>query len=170
MSSKSKNILLLVGFVLALVLSYKLAISNTIKLRKEKNALLQQELLFNDTPRQLTHLKQKQQYYDSLLTKYQLNGSSIQNNLLQTINNFAAESNLKVIGFLEPHILNQNNLIIKTYQFSLEGDFNKILELLHKLEQQTKFGEIINLHFAKKKNHKTGEYYLQAFVLLKSFE
>ncbi len=36
--------------------------------------------------------------------------------------------------------------------------------------QQTKFGEIINLHLEKKINFKTGKKYLQASVLLRSFE
>ena len=151
------------------MLCYQLAIEKTFALRKEYNSLRQQESLFKNSPKQLSLLKQKEKYYDSVLTKYQLNGSSIQNNLLKTINSFAEDYNLKVIGFLEPHIFNQNDLIIKTYGFTLEGHFNAILKLTHKLEQQTKFGEIINLHFEKKKNFRTGKYYLQAKLLLKSF-
>jgi hypothetical protein len=169
MTSKTKNIGLILGFIIVLILSYQLAISKTFNLKKEYNDLKHQETLFENTPKQLSLLRQKEKYYDSLLTKYQLNGSSIQNNLLKTINTFAELNNLKVSGFLEPHVLKQNDLIIKTYQFTLEGNFNAILKLTYKLEQQTKFGEIINLHFEKKKNFRTGKYYLKAFVLLKSF-
>ena len=169
MNKKNKNILLLSGFLLAMILCYRFAISNTLTLKKQYNSLKQQEALFINTPKRLSLLKQKQQYYDSLLTKHQLGGSSVQNSLLKTINTFTEENNLKVINFLEPHVTNQNDLIIKTYLFSLEGDYNAILKLTHKLEQETKFGEIINLHFEKKKNFRTGKYYLQAKVLLKSF-
>ncbi len=169
MTNKTKNILLLLGFLLTLVVCYKLAISNTLNLRKEYGSLKQVETLFKNAPKQLSLLKQKQKYYDSILSKYQLGGSSIQNSLLKTINEFAKSDNLKVIEFIEPHVINQNDLTIKTYQFTVEGDFNVILKLSHKLEQQTKFGEIINLHFEKKKNFRTGKYYLQAIVLLKSF-
>jgi hypothetical protein len=169
MTNKTKNIGLILGFVIVLILSYQLAISKTIDLKKEYNELKHQETLFKNTPKQLSLLRQKEKYYDSLLTKYQLNGSSLHNNLLKTINSFAQTNNLKVSGFLEPHVLNQNDLTIKTYQFTLQGDFNAILKLTHILEQQTKFGEIINLHFEKKKNFRTGKYFLQAFVLLKSF-
>lgn len=169
MNNKTKNILLLSGFLLTLVVCYRLAISNTLELKNQYNSLKQEKALFKNTPKQLSLLKQKLMYYDSILSKYQLNGSSIQNNLLKTINAFAESDNLKVIGFLEPHIIDQNGLIIKTYQFSIEGDFNAILKLAHKLEQQTKFGEIINLHFEKKKNFRTGKYYLQVKILLKSF-
>lgn len=169
MTKKNKNILLLVGFTLTLLFCYQIAISKTVVLEKEYDSLKQEERLFENTPKQVSLLKQKQHYYDGLLSKYQLNGSSVQNNLLKTINSFSDSANIKVIGFLEPHIINQNGLKISTYQFSLEGDYNSILKLIHKLEQETKFGEIINLHFEKKTNFRTGNSYLQTNVLLKSF-
>lgn len=161
--------LLVVGFVLALLLSYKVAISRTLVLKKEYDSLKNEAALFENTPKQVSLLKQKQLHYDNLLSKYQLNGGSVQNSLLKTINAFADSTGLKVIGFLEPHTLLQNDLKISTYQFTLEGDFNAILKLIHKLEQDTGFGEIINLHFEKKTNFRTGNSYLQAQVLLKSF-
>jgi len=169
MTNKHKNILLLLGFVMVIVLCYKLAFAKTFALKTTYNDLKHQEILFKNTPKQLSLLKQKQHYYDSILTKYQLNGTSVQNNLLQTITSFAKTNKLKVSGFLEPHVFDQNDIKIKTYQFTLEGNYNSILKLTHKLEQETKFGEIINIHFEKKKNFRTGKYYLQAFVLLKSF-
>jgi 23S rRNA maturation-related 3'-5' exoribonuclease YhaM len=85
------------------------------------------------------------------------------------INTFSNDNNLKVVTFLEPHIISKNELIINTYEFIIEGRYNSINKLIHQLEQKTKFGEIINLHFEKKKNFRTGRYYLQARVLLKSF-
>jgi hypothetical protein len=169
MTSKIKNIILIFGFLLVLVLSYRLAISKTIELKKEFNILEKQEILYDNTPKQISILKQKQSYYDELLSKYQLNSSSLQNNLLKTINTFTDTTDVKIISFLEPHVINKVDLRINTYQFTLEGNYNDIIKLIHKLEQETKFGEITNLHFEKKKNYRTGENYLQASILLKSF-
>jgi len=169
MTYKTKNILLVVGFLFALILCYQMAISKTMALKNECSMLKQQEIFFENSPKQMSLLKQKQKYYDSLLNKYQLNGSSVQNNLLKTINTYADSTNLKVVSFLEPHSVFQNELEINTYQFTIEGDFNSILKLIHTLEQDTKFGEIINLHFEKKTNFRANTYYLQAHILLKSF-
>ncbi|WP_298341110.1 hypothetical protein [uncultured Algibacter sp.] len=169
MTKKTKNILLVIGFISTLFLCYKLAISKTLSLKKEFNNLALQETLFENAPKQVSLLKQKEEYYNKVLDKYQLNGSSVQNNLLKTINRYSDSTNLKVVNFLEPHIIIKNDLKINTYQFTLEGDFNAILKLIYKLEQKTKFGEIINLHFEKKKNFRSGKSYLQASVLLKSF-
>ncbi|WP_034045103.1 hypothetical protein [Wocania ichthyoenteri] len=169
MTHKSKNILLVAGFIIILTLCYQLAISKTIALKKDYNSLIQEEELFKNTPKQLSLLMQKQKYYNSLLSKYQIKGGSIQNNLLKTVNTYADSNKLRVVSFLEPHISISHDLTIKTYQFTIEGNYNSILKLIHLLEQQTKFGEIINLHFEKKKNFKTNTYYLQAYILLKSF-
>ncbi len=169
MTNKSKNILLVIGFLFVLTLCFKLAISKTINLKKDYQTLLQEELLLKNTPKQLSLLKQKQKYYDSILNKYQIKGSSIQNNLLKTINTLANNNKLKVVHFLEPHVIKNDDLFIKTYQFTIEGDYNNILKLIHHLEQQTKFGEVVGLSFEKKKNFRTRKYYLQAHVLLKSF-
>ncbi len=169
MKTKTKNIILFAAFFLALILCYQLAISKTVALKKTFNTLKTQEELFKNTPRQMSLLKQKQKYYDSLLNMYQIHGNSMQNNLLKTINTFADSSNIKVSNFLKPHSIIRNDLKVNTYQFTLEGNYNAILRLIHQLEQHTKFGEIINLHFEKKKNFRTGRHYLQAHVLLKNF-
>lgn len=169
MTIKTKNILLVIAFFIVLALCYKLAISNTTNLKNSYNSLKKEELLFKNTPKQLSLLKQKQKYYDSLLNKYHIHGNSIQNNLLKGINTFSKNHDLKIIEFLQPHIIKKNDITIKTYSFTVEGKYNNLLNLIHTIEQQTKFGEIINLQFEKKKNFRTGKYYLQAQILLKSF-
>lgn len=169
MTNKHKNIALIFGFVFVLILCYQFAIKNTFEQKRIYKTLQAQEILFKNTPKQLTLLNQKETYYDSLLQKYQLDGSSIQNNLLKKINSYAELNNVKVISFLEPHITIHNDLYIKTYDFTLEGNYNTINQLIYQLEQQTKFGEIIHIEFNKKKHYKTNRNYLQARVLLKSF-
>lgn len=169
MTARNKNIILVIGFFITLFVCYQLAISKTVDLIDETNSLEIENMMFKNTPKELSILKQKQKYYDSIFNKYQLNGSSIQNNLLKTINTIAEQRNIKVISFLEPHIELKNDLTIKTYQFTLEGDYNNIIQLIYQLEQKSKFGEIINLHFEKKKNYRTGKSFLEASILLKSF-
>ncbi|WP_299525256.1 type 4a pilus biogenesis protein PilO [Winogradskyella sp.] len=169
MTQKTKNIVLVTGFILVVIIAYKYAIANTFQLKREYKTLQQDALVFDNMPLQLSALKQKQRYYDSLLTAYRLGESSMQNSMLGAINTFASSNQLKVVDFVQPHKIEKNNLTVSTYQFTLEGNYNAIIELIYRLEQQTKFGEIINLSFKKQKNYRTGKYYLQASVLLRSF-
>lgn len=170
MNSKRKNILLIIGFSVLLFICFKLALVKTLDLKKEYQELKSKEKLFENLPKQLALLNRKQVYYDSLLVTYQRNSSSVQNNLLQTINSFADSSNIKVIQLLKPHTVNNNELKINSFQFSLAGNYNNVIKLVHNLEQKSKFGEIVNLHLEKKKDFRTGKYYLQAHLILRSFE
>ena len=160
---------LILGFVLGLFLCYRLAISETLSLREQYGKLERQRTLFENTPKQLSVLGQKQRYYDSILNSYQIRGSSLQNGLLRTINAFAEQNGILVVEFSEPHTIRQGDLTVNTYGFTLRGDYNAIIKLVHRLERESRFGEVINLDFQKKKNFRTGRHYLEARVLLKSF-
>lgn len=169
MTSKQKNIGLIIGSILMLLICYQFGIDKTIAQYNEYDRLSQQQNLFENMPKQMAVLNQKKRYYDSILVAYQLKGTSIQNNLIKAINAFSDDKGITVVGFEEPYLEEREDLTIKTYRFTLGGEFNDLLALIHQLEQKTKFGEVISLDFEKKKNHRTGKFYLQAFVLLRSF-
>ncbi|WP_298507507.1 hypothetical protein [uncultured Kordia sp.] len=168
MSNSLKNKLLIGGFVVLLFLCYKFAIANTFTLKSEHSKLIQEQKIFENTPKQIALLKKKEQYYDSLLTKYKIGGTSLQNNLLNVVTSFSKAHNLKVIDFLEPHVYAEQSLTINTYSFTVEGHFNNILQLIYTLEQRTKYGEVISVWYEKKKNYRTGKSYLQAKIVLQS--
>ena len=169
MSNSLKNKLLVGGFVILLFLCYKFAIANTFALKSEHSKLSKEQKIFENTPKQIAILKKKEQYYDSLLTKYKIGGTSLQNNLLNTVTSFSKDHNLKVVAFSEPHVFSEKSLIINTYSFTVEGHFNNILQLIYTLEQHTKYGEVISVSYEKKKNYRTGKSYLQAKIVLQSF-
>ncbi|MCB4797212.1 hypothetical protein [Neotamlana laminarinivorans] len=170
MTNRNRIILAVSGFIITLFLCYKFAFSKTINLVYTHEKLVQSETLFENTPHQIFLLKQKQKYYDSLLTKYQLNEHSIQHSLLNTINRYADSHEFSIVEFNEPHITRDNNLTVKVFKFTLNGNYNSIMTLIYNIEQHTKLGEVINIHFEVKKNFRTGQKYLLAHVLLKTFE
>ncbi|WP_046744111.1 hypothetical protein [Kordia zhangzhouensis] len=170
MTNTLKNRLLVGGFLVLLFLCYKFAIAGTFALKSEYAALVKEQKIFENTPKQMALLKKKQQYYDSLLTKYKIGGTSLQNNLLNTVTTFSKANNLQVIDFLEPHVFSEKSLQVNTYSFTVEGHFNAILQLIYTLEQRTKYGEVISVLYEKKKNYRRGTSYLQATIVLQSFE
>lgn len=169
MNSKRKNIVLVVGSVLLLVLCYKLAIQKTLENRTEYNKLKEQEALFNDLPKQFGLLNEKNKYYDSLLNRFQITETSIQNNLLKTINKRTKELNVKVIDFNEPHVFVENETRKNSYMFVLEGSFENMLKLIQQLEQKTKYGEIMNVHMEKSKRPRSRKEILQATVMIVNY-
>lgn len=167
---KNKNILLLLLFLLALLLCYKLAISSTLTLRKEYVSLKKEEQLFKNIPQQLALLSKKEMYLDSVLQKLDLNNSAMENNLLRVVNKEAAKNNIKVIDFNAPHTSTEGSNNVMTYIFTLEGSYASILKVIHDLENKRNFGRIAHLSLAKKKDYRSRRIYLQVLVFLEQIK
>ena len=81
-----KNIQLLLGIGLLLVASYYLAIQKTLILKNQSDRLQSQSEQYRNIPNKLNLLRQKNVYFDSILTNMDFNDTSIQNNLIRIIN------------------------------------------------------------------------------------
>ncbi|MEO1010897.1 MAG: hypothetical protein AAFX53_06290 [Bacteroidota bacterium] len=166
MKINTKNKLLFLGIVLLLFVSYKLAISKTFLLQSESKSLEAQVVQFQDMPKQLSLLNQKEQYYDSILRHMNLMDTSVQNNLLRILNKQAHKNKVKVMDFNKPHVLQIGENDYFTFSFDLNGNYTDILKVIHTIEQKGSFGEIVHTNFEKKKDYRTGKYSLGATVLI----
>ncbi len=166
MKINGKNKLLFLGIVLMLLASYRFAITNTLDARKESQRLEQQKDQVGNIPKTMAALRQKESYYDSILKKLDIGDTSVQNNLLRTINEEAKVRNVKVIDLNEPHVEIEDNNRRITYSFSLSGSYTGILKTIHTIERKGNFGEIVHMDFEKRKNHRTGRSSLEAIVFV----
>lgn len=166
MQIDNRNKLLFAGIIIMLFASYYFAIDKTLVLRKESERLSTQVEQFKDIPNKLAILNQKNVHFDSILGKMDLVDTSIQNNLLRTINQEAAKNNIKVMDFNQPHLYQMGENSLHTYSFKLDGNYTDILKVIHTIEQKGNFGEIVHIDFQKKKNYKTNRYSLGATVFV----
>ncbi len=167
MTLVQRNIMLGIGFLALLWLSYEFSFSKTIQVKKNYSELKKESEIFSNISQKLLTLKQQDKYYDSILTSKKISfETSFQNNLLSTINSFADSSNITVISFDQPHLFDLDNTITSTYSFSVKGSFEKITRLLFKLEQEYKLGKIVSVNYSKKKNYRRNSVYLECRILL----
>ena len=156
MNLNRKNKLLILSFLLALIICYALAISNTIvsyDSYKSKIGLISEN---NDSPKVIHQLLLKERELDLLLSHYNISDSeSFQNDLLKQLNIYSKRYDLKIIDFQEPHVIAEKGYVATSYIFSLEGSFNGCLALLNKIENNPTLGSIKHLNFVKKRNFKT---------------
>lgn len=167
MTDKQKNIALIVGFLILLLISYQFAIKNTFVLKKRANALQQEKELLSNASQRIFNLQQENKYLDSILAKKEISiENSFQQSLLQKLNTIQKSKSIAIISFQEPHSIEQNNTVIKTYSFEIKGNFNALLKLLNTLETQ-QLGQLISIDFEKKKNYRRnkeeliGKFYIQ---------
>ncbi len=166
MKIDNRNKLLFLGIVILLFASYRLAVNKTILLINESQRLEAEVEQFKDIPNKLAILNQKDTYYDSILSKMDLVDTSIQNNLLRTINQEALKNTIKVMDFNQPHLYQMGENTLHTYSFNLNGNYTDILKVIHTIEQKGNFGEIVHIDFQKKKNYRTNKYNLGATVFV----
>ncbi|MFC5048369.1 hypothetical protein ACFSTE_13530 [Aquimarina hainanensis] len=168
MKQKTKNIVLIAVLLCILFVAYRFSIAKTFAIHSEVSKLEYEKEKYLAAPIQLAALKKKEQQLEAILRKNNLKGSSLQHNLLKTLNSLSNMSEIKVIAFEEPHIYDDEvtKEEITTYDFILQGDYKALIEVIYALEQQYSFGNIVQVHFEKKKNFRTGVTYLQCRVLL----
>lgn len=169
MQQKTKNILLVLGFIVMLFLAFKLGISKTLELKREV-VLLESEVTTSSTIKtSLDAINQKERMLDSILVKNNIKNISVQNNLLAFLNTESQNSIITISSFREPHTFTEEDYSITSYQFSLKGDFYNILDIAYALEQNYNLGNIVHLSFNKKMDYRKRREFLEVDFLLESF-
>ncbi len=170
MSARQKTIALLLGLLLLLAVSYPLAISRTVALKKEHDILNKELSSFGNFDNEFNRLFQKEIHLDSVLTKLSLNDLSAENSLIRFLDIQSKQFNTILVDFNPTHSVASDNGVLSTYNFKIQGDFSNLLQVLHKIETESSFGEVSHVAFVKSKNRRTRKTFLQAEVLLQSFK
>lgn len=168
MIQKNKNRLLIAGFIFALFACYHLAFSKTIGLKQELSLLKKESISYKNSSSLSANLYQREKYVDSVLKKNNFKSVSIQNNLLEFLNQQSLKNTFLITNFIQPHNFTQNNVTITSYQFTLKGDFKSLLGVIHSLEQDYNFGKIVHINFEKKRDYRKRKDELECFVVIEN--
>ncbi|WP_108804567.1 hypothetical protein [Aquimarina sp. Aq107] len=168
MTQKNKNIVLIIGLLLVLFIAYRYGFAKTFAIHKEVTKLENQKKIYESAPTQLVALANKEKQLDEILKNNNVEGNSLQNNILKVLNTLSSDSNFKIINFEKPHkyIDEDSQKTTTTYNFTLQGDYKSLIHVVYALEQNYSFGNILSVNFEKKKNFRTGNRFLQCKILL----
>jgi len=169
MNSKQRNIALVVGFVVMLLISYRFAIKKTFDLGVKIEKLGKDKALLDNAEAQIQGLKMEEQYLDSIL---QSNDLSIENTFQQTllikVTQFTEKHKLKLISSNEPHSFVADGANLLTYEVEVKGSFRNLMLFANDMEQQ-RLAKVSSLQFIKKRNYRTRRNYLVCKLLLQRF-
>ncbi len=167
MTDKQKNIGLVIGFLVLLIISYVFSIQKTIDLKTRLIALNKEKELLSNASERIFNLQQENKYLDSILQQKELSiENSFQQLLLNKLHTFKKENSIEVISFKEPHQVEKNTTNLSTYSFEIKGSFSVLLKLVNFLERQ-QLGKLTSVNLEKKRNYRknkeelTGRFYLQ---------
>ena len=152
MTFRKKNILLLAGTLVFLILSWNLAIGETFKVRSQ---VVQSEASLANVekaPQQIAELKFE-------LDKIQGNSQTLYSGilpmreaLLSEITDLAYKYNAQLRSFPEYFIQEKENFELTTSPVVLEGDFKNLLKLMNELEEKNTAGKVSSAQFKIKKS------------------
>lgn len=168
MSANRKIWMLMAGCFLAFLLSYKFAFEKTILLAKEVSQLEQKAIGLSELASLNMQLSQREKQVDSILSSNNLKNTSIQNGLLNFLNDQKANSSIQIVAFEEPHRFESENGVLVSYSFNLTGDYDDILNLVYKLEQELSFGSVTSLKLKTKRDYKTRRTLLHCNIIIEN--
>jgi len=155
---------------LILAMAYQLTFSKTFELEKEigqmeiqKTALLQRTQMANS-------LKQRERHADSMLNKFRIKNRSVQNHLLDFLNEEADKGGFAISEFVKPHRLNEQGVSFNSYPFKLEGSYQAIEQVLYQMEQLYTFGKIAHVSFERKTNFRKRKQELECYIIVESLD
>ena len=170
MTQRTKNIILIIGFVLLLIVSYLFAISETLDTRSQVIELEKEATNFSQLNSRSLSLKRQEKFLDSILVVNKIKNTSVQNNLLDLLNEESAKNGFSISSFNEPHVFKDDLSSITSYSFSLQGDFNDLSAVIYQLEQEYNLGRIVHVNFEKKRYYRRNKDYLECFVVLEGLD
>jgi hypothetical protein len=152
---KKKNMYLLAGVVLFAFLSYKMAFQNTLTAYREVCSLKEQLRMAQDAPKKINALQQQMISIERILGTGQRADTNVQQQLLGIVTDYCQKSNTVLREFPKTIQKTQDDYLVETNIFILEGNFTKLLRLIYLLEQKNRIGKIASVNFLSKKDFKT---------------
>lgn len=157
MSFKKKNILLVVGALLLLILSWNLAIYETVELKNNISGVEQELQGVERAPIQIAKLEAElnqiqgnsKMLYSSVLT--------MRENLLAELDELTKKHSVNLKSFPEYYIQQKENFELTTSPIVLEGSFKNLLKLMDEFEKKNTSGKVSSAHFKIEESRRTGK-------------
>lgn len=163
---QTKLKLLPIGFLVAILLVYWLAISKTLQLSGQVQQLETQVEKLGDAPLQVQILKKRLGEIEDRIGDN--SGNITQEGIFDALSNYCKKNKLTMREFPVPHELTKDDYLVQTYQVEVEGTFHGLVNLVYYLEQQAYLGKVAATRFLLKKDKRTREEYLNLSIYLQT--
>lgn len=166
---KQKSQLLLIGLILFLFIGYKFSFSDTFVLKDQITEKEQKLAWLKGKEKELPLLKAKMAEFEKAYSKS--DSTSVRDKLTAYISDFAETNNCLVTEIPVNSSFKNDNLRVQTNTFTIKGNFNNLLSLLHKLENDYKYvAKIMSSKFFSIRDMHTKKKNLFLTIITQSFD
>jgi hypothetical protein len=165
---RQKNKYLLIGFGVFLLLSYMLAIKDTLSAFFDYKALQKKEVQMNQAPQELRSLQVKLKGMNYLIENKQKTHGGVHASLLNAISAYCDEYEILLREYPGSRENIQNDLVVETNIFEVQGPFIKLINLVYLLEQKQHIGKVASVKFQSKRDLQTRDNILTVTVYIQN--
>ena len=158
----------LIGGGLFAIIIYNVALSSTIDIAIDNNALEKQIAKNQDAPKQVEIVKQKIKKIEQLVGDREDEKVDIHQLLLASVTGYVQEKGMILKDLPQPYVATANGYVTNTAKITLEGDFISLLKLLYFLEGNYKVGKVVAVDFKTEKELQTRKRILNATIYLQN--
>ena len=151
------------------IIIYKAALKKTIDEYSSCSELEYKLQTANNAPAKMSELEKMNKRLDMLLGQ-QTGNMDAQQPLLDSITNYCQKNNVVLQEFPKPIINSNKGTDIETNIFSVEGGFNKLIQLIYLFEQKYKIGKVVSVDYRTKKDFAVGKTNLSVTVYLQNIK
>jgi len=141
-----------VGFVLALLLIYWLAIRETVKIKNDCSELIKQTKTAEDAPQQMRLIKTRLDELNNVMGSDTVKSDA--DPLLKFVSRLNS-NNSNLVDFQPLHVFEHQNYQVETRIAVFEGTYVNLVKFLFDLEQKFLAGKVVSVKFQTETNFKT---------------
>lgn len=165
---KQKFFVVIGGFILLFMASYKKTYKHTLTAKKELS-LVKEKLSSNESSlNELYHLKTEIGKLEKTIGGQTKNPEYVQQELLNFISN--NEFNVNIVSIADVHLFSDNDFLIYSNQIEIEGHYTDLLETLYKIEKKFDNSRVVSTQMYSKKNYRTKTKTLYSKIILQNYE
>jgi len=156
----SSSILLFIGYKVAIIPTFKIQSSISLKQSKiEKAKTAQVDILKAQS--QLTQLKTK-------VGKTSETFELFQKEILNSVVPFAKENDVLINEIKHPHKASKNGYEVQTLQIECRGGFSNLTKLLNHIQKEN-IGRVCSVHYELRKDYKLKRRFLYATLFIQNY-
>lgn len=170
LSYRQKNIVLIIGFVIFLLIAYSVSISETIHLMNKKVEIENKLRKVSSAPSKIIEIQKELLSLDANLGSID-KAKDFQHILLEKATSYCQNHReINLDQFPKPYINQQKGYQLETYLCILEGSFKDALGFIYNIEQKWKIGKSVSSEFKVETNYRTGAKKLYTTIYIQSIK
>ncbi len=165
---KQKFLIVIGGFVLLSLASYKKSFKQVLMAKKELNHVETKLELTQGSFDQIYNLKSEIDMLDNIIGGHTSNPEKVQQEILDFVSKDKFKVNL--VSIEDVHLFSDSEFLIYTNQMELQGSYHDLMHLLHEIEKNFKVSKVVSTNFYSKKNYRTNTNNLYLRIILQNYE